>query len=104
MRIGRKKETNQDHRAKTDPYYQSREWKRKRDKVWKRDKSLCQICADKNIIHPLARGTKYLDHQGTVDHIIPRNAGGSDELSNLRLVGSRCHAKKSGQDKKYYSK
>lgn len=33
-----------------------------------------------------------------VDHRIPRYAGGSDELTNLRPVHKACHARKSSQE------
>lgn len=103
MKIPKKEKQNtNDHRHKTDSYYISKEWKRKKDYIWERDDSMCQICLDKGINHLLVRGTKDMNYQGTVDHTIPRNAGGSDEPSNLRLVGSRCHARKSNKDKKYY--
>ena len=103
MRINRLKSKvdNQEHRQ-ADPYYQSQEHKYKRDLVWERDQGLCQICLDKGILHELVRGTKDITKQGTVDHRVPRKAGGSDDLSNLRLIGSIHHAKKSNQDKKYY--
>lgn len=104
MRIATRKPRNdQRHRSKTDPYYQSSEWRAKKDKVWKRDKGLCQICLEKGIMHQLQRGTKNLERQGTVEHNIPRNAGGSDELDNLWLMGSNHHPAKSNQDKKLYN-
>ena len=100
--------TSRQYSSKSQPhrqskvYYQSKEWKRKRDQVWKRDNGICQECKDKGIIHQLIRGTKDLSRQGTVDHIKPREAGGTDDLENLRLIGSNHHAAKSNQDKKYY--
>ena len=101
MKINNSKPTY-DHREKTDSFYNSRKWKSLKDKVWSRDEFTCQICKEKGKLHFLQRGTKDIRFQGTVDHIVPRNAGGSDELDNLRLIGSSCHAKKSNKDKKYY--
>lgn len=92
---------NQEHRQ-GKAHYQSKDWKQKKNEVWHRDQSLCQLCKKKGIIHQLTRGTKDLNRQGTVDHIIPINAGGSDELTNLWLIGSIHHARKSNLDKKLY--
>lgn len=85
-------------RYNPDPFYQSPSWKRKVDFVWLRDKSLCQLCLQQNIIHPLERGTKDINKQGTVDHKIQRINGGSDEYDNLWLIGSNHHASKSANE------
>lgn len=103
IRIGRlkTKPPTQEHRQ-GNPYYQTKEWKYKKELVWLRDERLCQLCLSKNIIHPLIRGTRDLSKQGTVDHKIPREAGGTDDLDNLWLIGSNHHARKSNKDKIYY--
>jgi 5-methylcytosine-specific restriction protein A len=98
---GKKRENSNAHRG-GDKFYHTKRWKLLKEKVWIRDEGMCQICLDKGINHFLMQGTKDMNYQGTVDHIKPRNAGGSDDIENLRLVGSRCHAKKSNQDKQYY--
>lgn len=102
MRLNTK--PKKDHRRETNPHYLTKDWKNKKDKVWERDDYMCQICLDKGIEHHLVRNTKDVNFQGTVDHIKPLRLGGSDELHNLRLVGTRCHAVKSNQDKKLYKK
>jgi len=33
-----------------------------------------------------------------VDHVIPRRAGGSDNLENLRALCRRCHASKTARE------
>lgn len=101
MRIRTRKRVNKRDNT-TDPYYQSADWRGKKNVVWVRDKYQCQRCKREGRIKVLERGTRDKNRQGTVDHIIPRNAGGSDELDNLELDCQRCHAKKSNEDKKRY--
>lgn len=82
-----------------DPKYQSKEWKKKVDYVWIRDKALCQMCLEKGVLHPLTRGTKDIDKQGTVDHINNYRLSGLDDLDNLWLIGSRHHQSKSAKER-----
>jgi 5-methylcytosine-specific restriction protein A len=59
-----------------DKYYQSKEWKKLR--AYKIALNpICEDCEEKGVT------TK----THTVDHIVPRRQGGTEELSNLR---SRC--------------
>ena len=60
-------------------------WMAKRRAVMQRDKYTCAAC-----------GVIRMDHE--VDHIVPLERGGSNELDNLQLLCSgpdRCHAAKS---------
>lgn len=47
-----------------------------------RDRGICQLCG--------APATE-------VDHVIPRDAGGSDEPANLRALCHDCHASETGR-------
>jgi hypothetical protein len=49
-------------------------------------------------MHPLERGTRNIDKQGTVDHKIQRINGGTDTEDNLWLIGSNHHASKSANE------
>ena len=50
-----------------------------------RDGNLCQIC--KRVIdNPLAHAT--------IDHIYPKHAGGSNDISNLQLSHQSCNTRK----------
>lgn len=89
---------NTQKRYNPDGFYQSPTWKKTVDFIWYRDKSLCQLCLQKGIMHPLIRGTKNINQQGTVDHKVQRINGGSDEYDNLWLIGSNHHAIKSAQE------
>lgn len=60
-------------------FYGTQEWKRLRELVRQRDNRLCVKCGD-----PAWR----------VDHIKPREAGGSDDPSNLQTLCNDCDAKK----------
>ena len=48
----------------------------------KRDRWVCQLC-----------GGRATD----ADHIVPRSAGGGDDLSNLRALCHPCHLRATGQ-------
>jgi 5-methylcytosine-specific restriction endonuclease McrA len=85
-------------RLNPEPYYQSPQWKRLVNLIWIRDQSLCQICKAKGIMHPLERGTRNIDKQGTVDHKVQRINGGTDQPDNLWLIGSNHHASKSANE------
>jgi 5-methylcytosine-specific restriction endonuclease McrA len=57
-------------------------WAALRAAVLARDGWTCQQCG--------ARATD-------ADHIIPRSAGGLDDLANLRSLCGRCHHRATGQ-------
>lgn len=59
-------------------------WEELRQQVWERDVGRCQgpYCTE--------APTTPLD-SAHVDHIIPRSKGGSNKLTNLRLLCRRCH-------------
>lgn len=80
-----------EHRG-NDPYYQTREWAIIRDRIIKRDKGLCQEHKRQGVI-------KVAQKYRTVDHIVPRNRGGSDEDDNLELLCKQCHDIKSAKEK-----
>ena len=55
-------------------------------------------CAECNIVMTKPSNTKGLVLPGstrTVDHILPKSAGGTDELANLQLLCQDCNQKKS---------
>jgi len=60
-----------------DPYYLSASWRRLRQAALTRDAFQC--------VTPGCRAKATI-----VDHVVPRNAGGSDALSNLRSLCRRC--------------
>ena len=74
-------------------FYKSKAWQKVRDKVWKRDKGLCQECLKNGIIR----------EGDTVHHIVPINqANIGDEsvtlnMDNLETVCRDCHAKIHGK-------
>jgi 5-methylcytosine-specific restriction protein A len=55
-------------------------WRRQRRRALVRDRHRCAVCGDPAV---------------EVDHIIPRSAGGTDDLDNLRAVCRPCHRVKS---------
>jgi 5-methylcytosine-specific restriction endonuclease McrA len=74
-----------------DPFYNTSTWKNTVDRIWIRDKGMCQLCLQQGIKHYLERGTKDLTKQGTVDHRVQRIKGGTDTDDNLWLIGSNHH-------------
>jgi len=70
-----------------DPYYQSQGWKKLRAYKYQMN-PLCEDCLEK--------GLTVEGH--TVDHVLPRNQGGSDLLWNLRTRCKKCNAIKTALD------
>nr|WP_202598527.1 MULTISPECIES: HNH endonuclease signature motif containing protein [unclassified Vibrio] len=56
----------------------------------RRDKYLCQEC----------RRNKRATPANEVDHIIPKEHGGTDELNNLEAKCTPCHRTKTAKEKK----
>jgi 5-methylcytosine-specific restriction enzyme A len=61
-------------------------WPERRARVLKRDGYVCQL-----------RYPGCLGRASQVDHIVQPEAGGTDELENLRAVCKRCHATRTGR-------
>jgi 5-methylcytosine-specific restriction protein A len=70
--------------------YCSAAWRRIRLAVIARDGGICQLC------HKLVQGD---DRDAHVDHIVEKADGGTDELSNLRLVHRSCHSRRHASDR-----
>jgi 5-methylcytosine-specific restriction protein A len=64
------------------------EWRKLRAQVLARDEGLCQAC--------LAAGRTTVAEQ--VDHVIPKAAGGTDDLANLQALCRECHDEKSRRE------
>lgn len=63
-------------------------WMATRDKVFRRDRGLCQPCE--------RAGRVTLAEQ--VDHILPLCLGGTDDLSNLEAICPACHQAKTAAE------
>lgn len=61
-----------------------RPWRRKRERILKRDQYLCQSCKKQD---RLTLATQ-------VDHVVPQFEGGSDEDENLQGICDDCHEAK----------
>ena len=72
-----------------------KEWTKLRKQVLRRDAYLCQICLAQGRLTPL--GEYPYDH--AVDHITPKARGGTDYLSNLQSLCTKCHKVKSDTDR-----
>lgn len=66
-----------------------RPWEIKRARIMKRDKYLCQNCRRDGI------ATK----ASSVDHIIPKAHGGTDDDFNLESLCWTCHSKKTATER-----
>jgi len=58
------------------------QWRKIRARILKRDQDTCQRCGQPG---------------NTVDHIVPRTLGGSDEPSNLQCLCATCNYSKGGR-------
>ncbi|EQB4040705.1 HNH endonuclease [Cronobacter sakazakii] len=65
------------------------EWRKARNIVIKRDKGLCQICKREGVIRP----------GSSVDHIIAKAHGGTDDPSNLECICSEHHKAKTARER-----
>ncbi|MGV2703439.1 UNVERIFIED_CONTAM: HNH endonuclease [Aeromonas salmonicida] len=65
-----------------------KEWEKIRDEVLARDRGLCQTCLEHGCVTPAT----------TVDHIVPRVQGGTDDHGNLRSLCKACHASKTARE------
>lgn len=82
-------ETHQAGRSRHQRGYGS-DWDKTRLIVLRRDKYLCQEC----------RSNKRATPANEVDHVIPKEHGGTDELDNLEAKCTPCHRKKTAKEKK----
>ena len=60
-----------------------------KEAVWARDQGRCLRCGRELgvfNVRPFTFGWRDAKHIGHVDHIVPRARGGTNDLSNLRLV------------------
>lgn len=63
-------------------------WQKTRLAVIARDEGLCQFCGC------VVAGPR----DAQVDHIVPKVDGGSDAMSNLRLLCLSCHSRRTAKD------
>ena len=78
------------HKTKNDSWGRGRggrPWRRKREKIFKRDRYLCQLHLNMG---------KYIavdlhgPNAGVLDHKVPLSQGGSDDESNLWTICKQC--------------
>jgi 5-methylcytosine-specific restriction endonuclease McrA len=62
-----------------DPEIRSHQWKAIRRAILVRDNYTCYVC---------------LGRANSVDHIVPRNMGGTNHFDNLRACCTRCNSGK----------
>jgi 5-methylcytosine-specific restriction protein A len=70
-------------RNQTDAGYGRRAWKLARQERLALDNWACQDC-----------GRIVTGREAHVDHIVPKSAGGSDLMDNLRTLCRSCHSRK----------
>lgn len=62
--------------------------------IYQRDDWTCQLC-----LEPVERdGDKWGDWAPSLDHVVPRSKGGSDDWDNLRLAHRWCNAVRGAED------
>lgn len=63
-------------------------WKRKLDRIIKRDRKCCQLCGKKVVM------SRDSHMSPSLDHIVPKAQGGSNDDSNLQLAHWICNVRK----------
>lgn len=61
-----------------------------RQSIYERDGSICQLCDEPVDLDLDARAAM----SATLDHIVPRSLGGTNEPANLRLAHRACNSKR----------
>lgn len=72
-----------------------RPWERKRERVFVRDRYLCQSCKRRGLYTYV---TLHGINHGICDHIVPIAEGGSDLLDNLQTLCQACSREKTQQE------
>jgi len=71
-----------------------------RKAVYVRDNYICQGCGKKVVLTKDIKTSEDHKLEASLDHIIPRSKGGSDEIDNLRTMCRSCNSKKGDKDEK----
>jgi 5-methylcytosine-specific restriction protein A len=71
---------------KSPDFYRREQWFAIRQAVLIRDEYTCKVCG------------KVITSMPQVDHIVPRRAGGSDDMSNLQTLCMKHHSEKTGRE------
>jgi 5-methylcytosine-specific restriction protein A len=72
-----------------------RPWRRKRERIFKRDKYLCQICFANGKLTPVSL---HGPTAGICDHKVALTHGGTDDDDNLQTICKACDKKKTGKE------
>ena len=72
-----------------------RPWRRKRERVFNRDKFLCQICLSQGRITGVELSGP---NAGVCDHSIPLSQGGTDAEDNLQTICQSCDRRKTAKE------
>lgn len=78
--------------------YGGKKWERTRQRIFKRDKYICQICGGFVIAEENKQNDDNKDIWAECDHIIPVSKGGSDKDENLQTTHKSCHSKKTRRE------
>lgn len=63
-------------------------WQQTRKRILRRDVGLCQVCKAAGRLRPAT----------AVDHIVPKEEGGTDDDDNLQAICAACHTAKTGRE------
>lgn len=84
--VARRRQTDADRPNAAQRGYCSKAWRQTRLAVIARDLGVCQLCGC------------VVESYAQVDHIVPKAEGGSDAMSNLRLLCPSCHSRRTATD------
>lgn len=86
-------------RAKQKSGRGGRPWQRKRERIFRRDRFLCQICLEQGVLTSVEL---HGPNHGVLDHKIPTAEGGDDTDANLQTICQQCDKEKTQEESKRY--
>lgn len=73
-------------------------WREKRERVFIRDRFLCQICLRKGIYTAVEL---HGPNHGVCDHKVPKSQGGTDDEDNLDTICQACDKVKTQEESRF---
>ncbi len=64
------------------------------DAIWRRTNGKCHLCHQDVVLHTYGCLSLFGGQAGSVDHLVPRYFGGTDDPYNLRIAHQSCNSRR----------